>query len=160
MGHPEFNLNIKPSFLFKDFKNHEYNLKHINQKLVLLPAVRLRNFKVCIILEIIIFDIKQNKRITYANKKFFKDNPNIDAIFKDERKEFYDNLVNEFNIIKNIEIFKDIKIDNIKNRNLMLTKFSWDEVLELNLKDFKKFILKLQESLENVAIKLNYKKQW
>ncbi len=159
-GHPECDLNIKPLFLIKECDDQEYKSKNQNKKLVLEPVIRFRNFKLCIILQITILN-SEDKYIGYADRNFLKNNSsNINCFFKEERKKFYDSLKLELNSIKDNEKFKNIKIGNLKSGNIMLTKFNQNEILELNLKDFKKFILELQESLEKVAIKLNYKKQW
>lgn len=158
-GHPECDLNIKPLFLTKEFDDQEYKSKNQNKKLVLEPVIRFRNFKLCIILQITILN-SEDKYIGYADRNFLKNNSsNINCFFKEERKKFYDSLRLELNSIKDNEKFKNIKIGNLKSGNIMLIKFNQNEILELNLKDFKKFILELQESLEKVAIKLNYKKQ-
>ncbi|MDD2840551.1 MAG: hypothetical protein PHY80_05570 [Rickettsiales bacterium] len=163
MGHPEFNLSIKPDFLYKEFNNDEYKKDNKDKKLAFSIQIRIRNFQLCIILETHELDLQKNKWLgygTYSKDGLYKRYKSVDESFIKEKENFYSNIKNEFIKIQKDLKFKEIKIENMRKRNILLTTFDWEEVLELKINDFKDLILRLQNSLEKIAKNTGYKEQW
>ena len=57
--------------------------------------------------------------------------------------------------------FSDAAIGKLSSRNIILTKFDWEEwIKNLKFSDFKEFILDLQKILEETAIDCGFEKLW
>jgi len=161
MGHPEANLSIKPDLLYKKLDDVEYEKENPNEELFISTQLRIRNFDLCVIFEILILNKNLNDYYEYnswAKKSFLDKNQDVKARFDKEKKDFYEKIDD---MIKKNPKFSGTTIGAINNRNIILAKFDWEEwVKNLKFNDFKEYVLELQKMLEETAINCGFEKLW
>lgn len=160
MGHPEANLSIKPDLLYKKLDNAKCKNDDPSKEFVFSTQIRIRNFDLCIIFETLI--IKDSKYFDYGRKSFFDNNSEIKDFFNSEKEKFYKKFYEKASeIIKSNPKFNDTTIGNMGSRNIILAKFNWEDGVEnLKVSDFKEYVLKLQDALEEVAVECGFEKMW
>lgn len=171
MGHPEANLSIKADFLYKKLDDEEYSKKNPDKQLFISTQLRIRNFDLCIVFEILIFNKNTNKNKitnkhyeynTWATGSFLNKNQSIKKQFNKEKEDFYEKISKKIDdTMKKNSKFSDAAIGKLSSRNIILTKFDWEEwIKNLKFSDFKEFILDLQKILEETAIDCGFEKLW
>lgn len=164
-GHPETVLSIKPDLLYKKIKNVKYDKKFDNEVVVIHTQLRVINFDLAIIFEVLFLREKDNlnyKYFDYAKQNFLNNNQELKERFIEEKKKFYEKIYKEIN--KMIELnpkFKYANLDKMSNKTRLFAKFNWKNgIQDLKFSEFKEFILKVQKILEKTAIECGFDKLW
>ena len=164
-GHPETVLSIKPDLLYKKIKNVKYDKKFDNEVVVIHTQLRVINFDLAIIFEVLFLREKDHfnyKYFDYAKQNFLNNNQELKERFIEEKKKFYEKIYKEIN--KMIELnpkFKYANLDKMSNKTRLFAKFNWKNgIQDLKFSEFKEFILKVQKILEKTAIECGFDKLW
>ena len=164
-GHPETVLSIKPDLLYKKIKNVKYDKKFDNEVVVIHTQLRVINFDLAIIFEVLFLREKDNlnyKYFDYAKQNFLNNNQELKERFIEEKKKFYEKIYKEIN--KMIELnpkFEYANLDKMSNKTRLFAKFNWENgIQDLKFSEFKEFILKVQKILEKTAIECGFDKLW
>lgn len=164
-GHPETVLSIKPDLLYKKIKNVKYDKKFDNEVVVIHTQLRVINFDLTIIFEVLFLREKDNlnyKYFDYAKQNFLNNNQELKERFIEEKKKFYEKIYKEIN--KMIELnpkFEYANLDKMSNKTRLFAKFNWKNgIQDLKFSEFKEFILKVQKILEKTAIECGFDKLW
>ena len=164
-GYPETVLSIKPDRLYKKLENVKYDKQADNKIAVIHTQLRVINFDLAIIFEILFLKEKNDLNYgysDYAKKNFLNNNQELKEKFTEEKKKFYEKISKEIN--KMIELnpkFKYANLDNMSNGTRLFAKFNWENgIQDLKFSEFKEFILKVQKILEKTAIECGFDKLW
>lgn len=163
-GHPETVLSIKPDLLYKKLENVKYDKQADNKIAVIHTQLRVINFDLAIIFEILFLKEKNDLNYEYsdyAKKNFLNNNQELKEKFTEEKKKFYEKISKEIN--KMIELnpkFKYANLDNMSNGTRLFAKFNWDGIQDLKFSEFEELVLKAQEILEETAVDCGFDKLW
>lgn len=164
-GYPETVLSIKPDRLYKKLENVKYDKQADNEIAVIHTQLRVINFDLAIIFEILFLKEKNDLNYEYsdyAKKNFLNNNQELKERFVEEKKKFYEEISKEIN--KMIELnpkFKYANLDNMSNGTRLFAKFNWENgIQDLKFSEFEELVLKAQEILEKTAIECGFDKLW
>ena len=163
-GHPETVLSIKPDLLYKKLENVKYDKQADNKIAVIHTQLRVINFDLAIIFEILFLKEKNDLNYEYsdyAKKNFLNNNQELKEKFTEEKKKFYEKISKELNnMIELNPKFKYANLDNMSNGTRLFAKFNWDGIQDLKFSEFEELVLKAQEILEETAVDCGFDKLW